>query len=464
MDRIRSGNAQLDSILDGGLPANAINLLIGEPGTGKTVLADQYVFQNATEERPAIYYSTVSEPLDKLMRYGQTLSFFRPEAMGKSVFFQPLSEELRAGGLEAVVKMIAEDIKTRRPGVMVIDSFRALAAFADPQAYRSFLADLAELLTAFPVTAFWVGEYTAQDIARAPEFAVCDSILSLSREDSGMREYRNIQVLKLRGSGFLAGKHSCRITEDGIKIFPRLADPGDVSEYPALTSRTSSGIPAVDGLVQRGFLSGSSTLVAGPAGSGKTLMGLHFILAGISTGQPGIIATLQENPTQLGSIAQGFGWSLNSEGLHLRYTSAVDLYIDEWIHGLLDTIEETGARRVVIDSLGDVQSSSRDSMQFHEFVYSFIQRCAREGVSNLLTLELPELFEVKRLTENSFSHLADNVVLLRYIYNRSRIKRTLTVIKSRGTYHDPGVHEFEITGDGIVLKRDSDDETSPGNA
>ena len=451
MERVLSGIDRLDSVLGGGLPANAINLIIGEPGTGKTILADQYVFHNATDERPGLYYSTVSEPYDKLLRYGQRLHFFDAAAVGRRVFYSSLGSELRSGGLDGVVQRIAEDIKSRRPGVIAIDSFRALSAFAAPQAFRSFLADLGELLTAFPVTTFWIGEYRGSDIGAVPEFAVADAIIALSREDTDLREHRYLQVLKLRGSGFLAGKHGCRISDDGLAVFPRLADPSDPSAYKVLTGRTSFGVAAIDALVEDGFLAGSSTVVAGPTGSGKTLMGLHFIFTGARNGDPGVIAGFQENPSQLESIGRGFGWSLGEERVEFLYSSAVDLYVDEWLYTLLDRIEKTGARRVLVDSLGDLEAATPDRIRFREFVYSLIQRCTRIGVSLMFTMELPELFQVRELSESGFSHLADNIVLLQYVHQGGRLRRALTLVKSRGTRHDPAVHEFDITPAGIVL-------------
>lgn len=450
-DRISSGSARIDLVLDGGLPANAINLLIGAPGTGKTILADQYVFRNATVERPALYYSTVSEPHEKLLRYGQTLDFFDPAAVGSSVFYEALGPQVRAGGFSAVLSRIAADIKAHRPALIAIDSFRALGAYGDPREYRSFLADLSDLLTAFPVSAFWIGEYTADDISRAPEFAVTDSVISLSREDLGVREFRYLQVLKLRGSGFLSGKHACRISASGLDVFPRLADPVFTAGYEPAVGRTSLGIPAVDALIGQGFLAGSSTLIAGPSGSGKTMTGMHFIFSGARSGEPGLIASFQENPSQLEGILAPFGWSLEEDDVHHFYQSAVDLYIDEWMSMLLEQIERHGIRRVLVDSLGDLEAVASDKLRFREFVYSFIQRCTRMGVSVMLTIELLELFHVRQLTHQAFSHLADNVVLLQYVHRGTGITRALTVVKSRGTRHDPRVHEFDITTDGIVL-------------
>jgi circadian clock protein KaiC len=275
--------------------------------------------------------------------------------------------------------------------------------------------------------------------------------VSLSREERGVREFRYLQVLKLRGSDFMSGKHACRLTGDGIDVFPRLADPGDATAYPTGLARTSSGIAAVDVLVEDGFLSGSATLVAGPAGVGKTLMGMHWAFAGARAGEPSLIATFQENPSQLERILGGFGWSLEEKDVHLFYRSAVDLYIDEWMSLLLEQIERLGVRRVLVDSIGDLEMVAADQMRFREFAYSFVQRCTRSGVSVMFTMELRDMFLVRDLGEDALSRFADNVVLMQYVLHDTSLGRALTVIKSRGTRHDPHVYEFEITEDGVVL-------------
>jgi hypothetical protein len=155
------------------------------------------------------------------------------------------------------------------------------------------------------VTSLWIGEYDGTEVSTAPEFAVADAIVSLSSDQLGQRELRLLQVLKLRGSGFPSGRHAYRLSEAGIEVFPRLADPIDARAYPTTPGRVSSGIPALDAMLNDGYWPGAATLIAGPTGSGKTLMGLHFIVGGARRGEPGVIATLQENPTQLQQIAWG---------------------------------------------------------------------------------------------------------------------------------------------------------------
>jgi circadian clock protein KaiC len=137
--------------------------------------------------------------------------------------------------------------------------------------------------------------------------------------------------------------------------------------------------------------------------------------------------------------------------VHLMYRSSVDLYLDEWVYELLAAIEEHKIRRVLIDSMGDMRAASSDEIGFREYVYSLLQRTARAGVSVFMTQEVAELFGVTRLSEYGISHLSDNVVLLQFVRDESRIKRALSVMKTRASAHDPRILEFEITSKGIEL-------------
>lgn len=450
--RLLSGNGPLDRVLGGGLPGNAINLIIGVPGSGKTIVAQQYVFKNGTAERPAVYFSTVSEPLEKILRFGQTLEFFDSKAIGSSVFYEDLGETLNQNGLPGVEERVAAVLKERHPGLIVIDSFKALSAFAAGSGdFRRFLHAFAGRLSASQSGSLWVGEYDEAEISSGPEFAVADSILSLGSVRSGERQMRLLQVLKLRGSDFLSGRHAYRLSASGLNLYPRLADPPKPGPYELEHTRVSSGIAALDHMLAEGYWPGASTLIAGPSGSGKTLMGLHFIFNGARQGEPGIVATLQENPIQLQRIVDGFGWSLAEPGVEVMYRSPVDIYIDEWVYDLLKAAERTGARRILLDSLADLRMTTSDEIRFREFLYSLMQRCSRGGISLMMTMEIPDLFGVERLSEFGISHLSDNVVLLNYFIDKGLIKRAMSVTKTRASRHEPEIREFTIGRDGIAL-------------
>ena len=452
-DRLSSGSDRLDAVLGGGVPRNGIVLIGGNPGSGKTILAQQYVFHNASADRPAIYLTTVSEPLEKILRYGQSLDFFDPSALGLSVIYEDLGRSLNDDGLAGALTRITELLKQHHPGLVVIDSFRALQTYAaDPESFRRFLHELAGRLSALPITSFWVGEYNSTDTSDAPEFAVADAIVSLSTDREAERDRRVLSVIKLRGSDALSGKHAYRLSATGIHVFPRMAAPVELDSYGGTHERLSSGVPALDAMLSDGYFRGSSTLLAGPSGVGKTLLALHFIFAGTSRGETGLIATFQENPTQLDRILKGFSWSLDDPGVELMYRSPVDLYLDEWVYDLLDTAHRTGATRVAIDSLGDLRASSGDDeLRFREYVYSLLQRCARANISVVMTQEVPDLFGVSRLSEYGISHLSDNVILLQFLRGDSQLKRALSVLKARGSAHDPFTRQYEITTAGVIL-------------
>ncbi|MEA2686673.1 MAG: circadian clock protein KaiC [Actinomycetota bacterium] len=450
--RLKSGHPQLDLVLGGGLASGALTLITGAPGTGKTLLAQQFVFSNASPTAPALYVSTVSEPRDKILRYGRSLSFFDESLVGTAVFYEDLGGLLDERGLPAFVDRLQALIGEHSPAMIVVDSFKALHAFArEASDFRWFLHDFAARLSAAGASSFWVGEYGLDDIAKEPEFAVADAIIQLSSTMVKERENRVLQVLKLRGSGFLSGQHAYRLSERGVDVFPRLADIGDPAGYELSDERVSSGIPVLDTMLGDGYWPGACTLVAGPSGSGKTVMALSFIFGGAANGERGLIANLQENPSQLQRTARGFGWSLEDPNVSVLYRSTVDLYIDEWVYNVLDAVESQNVSRLVIDSLGDLSFASPDQIRFREYIYSLAQRCSRRGISVLMTMEVPDLFHLSRLSESGISNMSDNVVLLQFLRSRSRVKRALTVLKTRASLHEPEIREYVITSDGFVL-------------
>jgi len=453
-DRLSTGNAKLDAILKGGLPKNAINLIVGIPGSGKTILSQQFAFHNATREQPALYLSTLSEPLDKILRYAETLEFFDPGAIRDGrIVYQDVGQILGEHGLGDVIIAIDRYLKEVRPGVVVIDSFRAFHALArDETTFRQFLFEMTRRLTAHSTTSLWNAPYPREQAIQAAEFAVADAIIALDIKQVAERELRVLQVMKLRGGDFLSGEHVYKISAAGVTVFPRLADEHDETRYELAHGRAESGIAALDDLLgQGGYWEGATTLIAGPSGIGKTLMGLHFLYHGAHNGEPGILATFQENVSQLSRIVSSFGWSIDDPLVRVLSRSPVNLNIDEWVYELLDLIESTGSRRVVIDSLADLRAAAGDPVRFREWMFSLIQRCARVGISIMLISEVPDLFQLRRISEEAISHLADNVVLLQYVQEGAELSRALTVLKTRAMPHRPLIHKYEITERGFEL-------------
>jgi circadian clock protein KaiC len=450
IERLSSGQTHLDQVLGGGLPAPAINLIAGAPGTGKTMLAGQYLFHNASIERPGVYLATTTEPLDKLVRYGQELSFFDGSMIGAGVHYESLYGQLTSGGLQAAIERVIEILRDVRPGVICFDSFKAFRPFAtDDLAHRRFVAELAGRLSAISVSAFWVGEYGPGDLAESPEAAIADAIIVLRASQQGQRTLRYLHVDKMRGGRFQSGEHAYRLSEDGLNVFPRLADPLDGDRPEPSSERISLGSPELDALISGGVWAGTSTLVLGPSGAGKTMLALDFLAAGARAGRRGVFATLQETSSQLARALAG-GRQTTFEGLvEVHRRSPVDMYVDEWVHELLDVVGRTRADLLVVDSLSDLHLAAEDETRFEEYVYSLAQRCARAGTTALLTLESRPAFAFAGSIGTSLSHLADNIVLLGYHVDGHRVRRAIHVLKSRGTAHDQAIREFVIEPDGI---------------
>ena len=177
----------------------------------------------------------------------------------------------------------------------------------------------------------------------------------------------------------------------------------------------------------------------------------HFIYHGAQAGEPGILATFHENETQLERIVSSFGWSVDNPDVHLLSRGVVGMNIDEWVYELLELVERTGAKRIVIDSLPDLEIGAGDPVRFREWVFSVTQRFTRAGISLMFIVEIPELFELHRISDQGISHLADNVILLQYVQDGPELVRALTILKTRAMQHRPIVHRYEITEHGFVL-------------
>ena len=452
MDRLGTGNPQLDSILHGGFPRGSINVVAGSPGSGKTILAQQLAFANARTDRPVLYLSTLSEPLAKLLGYLQQMAFADIELIGSGVIYDSLSEDLKDTPERLPARML-ELIQQHRPGVIVIDSFKALAdLMPDPQVARRGIFELASLLTAYDTTSFWVGEYCAGAEDGRLEFSIADGIVELSREQTGSRDERFLRIAKLRGSAFRSGSHAFDITGAGIRVYPRLlGPPGD--SYELATERLQSGIQGLDEMIEAGWLRGTSTLVAGPSGAGKTMLGLHFLRQGVEDGEPGLLVNFQENHAQLRRVMRSLGWDpeniVRPGRLDVLYSSPIELKIDSIVEELFRRIEEHGVRRIVLDALADLERSAADSRRFRDYMYALTQHFAARGVTAMLALEAEPQDRFSQGNEVEF--MSDNIVLLSMELG-TELRRTIRITKSRGSAHDGRGHVLQITGGGIVVE------------
>jgi len=453
LERVSTGSPEADAILGGGFPANSIIVLMGHPGTGKTVFAQQMVFHNATVERPILYLTTLSEPLPKVLTYLQRFDFFDPSKLGGAVIYEDIGQDLVERGVGAVLDRVREAIKTTAPSMIVIDSFKVVHDLgASPAEIRRLMFELAGLLTAYEVTTVLIGEYSAEHIPRYPEFAIADCIVELARHPTNRRDERYLRVLKLRGSQYREGAHAFHLRSSGLEIHPRLVTPRVPIDYTVPGRRVSTGVEGLDELLDGGLWAGSNTLVLGDSGAGKTTFGLSYALEGLRRGEPSLFLNFQENPVQLARTIGALGTELDAarrEGLHLMYVSPVELQIDSVIAGLFKTIEAEGIRRVVIDPLGDLALAADDLERFHDYVYALVQHFVVQGITSIMTLErgvrhLPDL----RGQRLSMSSVADGVIELGMVFEPAP-RRTLQIRKARGIAHDLRRHELVIHGSGL---------------
>jgi circadian clock protein KaiC len=456
--RLATGSRELDEILGGGIPANSLNIIMGAPGSGKTALAEEFVFANADDEqRPILYLTTLSEPLDKVIRYLQQFRFFDAAKMGGAVRYEGLGAELAANGVGALLPRIKTAIKTTSPKIIVIDSFKAIHDLAtSTQEMRLMLYEVAGLLAAYQTTVLLIGEYRAEDIAIFPEFAVADGIIELARNALGRRDERYLRVVKLRGSSYQQGFHAFDISADGIDVYPRLVSPVEAASYKRDVRHTTTGVPGLDSMLAGGFPTGSATLLAGPTGSGKTTMAIQFIVEGLRRGEGGLLVNFQENPTQLAHQMEEIGGPLDQDArarLKLLYYSAVELSIDRIVVSIFQTLRQGGIRRVVIDAIGDLAIAASDNTRMHDYLYALVQHFAVMGVSSILTLETdpPQMAIDEGL--GRLSHMTDNIVFLEVRPRDGVFGRTVRIAKARGVAHDLQPRALQISAKGLRIDR-----------
>lgn len=450
-ERLSSGSAALDAILGGGIPAQSVTIVAGEPGSGKTVFTLQALFHHARQGKKCLYFTTLSEPALKIIRYMQLFSFFDSRLLDDRVVFVDLGSVLRKDGAEKMLAQMMLRVESEGPDIVAIDSFKAIHDMLpnDNSRSRVFVYDLAVGMSTWGTTTLLVGEYSLEDIGAAPEFAIADGIVRLTNERQELAATRELEVLKMRGANYVTGRHFFDVTGDGLIFYPRVRAPEVTGEAPLdFAKRIPTGIAGLDALLLGGVPQTTATMVQGGTGTGKTLMGLHFLLEGARLGEPGILLTLEETPAQIRAVAKSFGWDLaplEAQGLLvIKYTSPVELVTDRFLGETLSEIARIGARRAVLDSLTSMSLGVVSQRRFRELVYALTKHFRTAGVTPLMTMEVAELLGTAQLTGRGVSSIADNLIVLRYLEMDGRLERAVFVLKARGTGHATELHKFLI--------------------
>ena len=459
--KLLTGVPGLDEILGGGLPEYSFNIIAGAPGGGKTTLAHQMMFANATPERPGLYFTVLGEPALKMLRYQQQFKFFDAAKLNSAVRFINLSQVVLEKDLDAVLAAIVKEVEAANPAFVVVDSFRTVVrktggATSDVE-LQGFVQRLALHLTSWQATTFLIGEYTEGEVRDNPVFTVADGLLWLSQQIERNSIVRKMQVMKLRGQASVPGLHTIRITDAGVQAFPRNFGLTGRPTKARDRRRLSCGVAELDAMMGGGIPEGDSMLVAGPSGAGKSVFATQFIAEGLRRGEPGIVTIFEERPEEYAARAADLGMDFETpqaDGkLNIIYLRPLDLSVDETMREIIDAVERTGAKRVVIDSLAGFEMALAPGFRedFRESLYRMIGALTRTGVTIVSTVELVESFTKLALSPYAISFLSDDIIRLRYVEIDGQLRKVLMVVKMRGGAHSNDIREYEITAEGFTI-------------
>ena len=458
--KLPTGVPGLDEILGGGLPEFSFNIIAGAPGCGKTTLAHQFVFANATPERPALYFTIMGEPALKMLRYQQQYTFFDSAKLSTAVRFFNLSQVLTDQGLTGILQEITREIEAANPGFVVVDSFRTAMrrAQGNEMEIQVFLQQLGLLLASWEATTFLLGEYMESELRDNPVFTVADGLIWLHQTVERNAILRKLQVMKLRGQMSVPGLHTFRITDAGVQAFSRTFGLSRDRRGPFTGQRLSVGIPQLDEMLDGGIPEGDSLMIVGSAGTGKSLFATHFIAAGLRAGEVGVMVVFEERPEEYVRRAASLGLpelepALRDGRLVVASLRPLDLSVDEAMTEILDAVRNSGTRRVTIDSLAGLEIALTPGFRedFREALYRMMVALTGLGVTVVSTIDSEESFTGLSSSRHATAFLADDVIRLRYVEIDGELRRVLTVLKMRQGAHSRAIREYEITSQGLVV-------------
>jgi len=453
-----TGIRNFDEMLTGGLIPGSSVAFAGPPGSGKTVLAQEIAFQNASEKHQVVYFSTLSEPGTKTLFYLSKFNFFDPKKIDKSVHFVDLGVLLRTEGLKQTFQLIMERVNKIKPALVFIDSFKVFEDMAaSAEDLRKFSFELVINLMTRKCTSIFLGEYAPKDFERNPLFSIIDGIVSMTQRENAGEHQRFIQVNKMRGLAHSRDEYVFKITADGLEIYaPRLtikrSAPKKLNKDEP--DRCQVRIGKLDDLLDGGIPLGSSLLIAGVAGTGKTVLGLEFVYRGALAGEKGIVFSFEETEERLRAAARGLGWDFDAQMdkgmIQIVFIPQPDIMIEHHLLMMEKKIRSMGAQRVTVDSLSVFLHKTVDPQISREKVFQIATIVQNARAVGFFATDIA-------YGSDSISRFGveetviDGVIILTSTSEELERQRYIEVYKLRNTAHLKGRHTMTIGTGGMQV-------------
>lgn len=455
---LETGIPNLDLILGGGVPRGDVLLVAGPAGAGKTTLGLQMAFYVASKKQRALYISTLSEPPARLLRHVRPMAFYDEALVGKGLFLVS-SYPLAKQGLEEIGAALIGAVKEHRAVLLILDGLMTIRDLhpGAPE-LRTFLYDLGANLATLDCTT--VVLTSGGGDSASPELTMADGVLELGMEDNGGQTVRTVRVNKLRGLAPLLGRHSLRIDRAGITVFPRLESMYEPQDTGLSPERVGLGMPEMDRLIGGGAVRGSTTILAGALGTGKTLACLHFLMAGAAAGERGLFVGFRESPRQLIDKAGAFGLDLEGAVKDGRVTIVhrppVDLVVDEVTWAIREYVASLAPRRIALDSIAELEQMLSEERRRRGYMAALLSLLrGKDGATSLVTKEVSQVIGPELdFSDTPLAVLVENLLLLRYVEFRGELFRVVSVLKMRDSDFDPAIRQYTIGANGLqVLDR-----------
>jgi circadian clock protein KaiC len=453
--RVPTGIAGFDEVLSGGLFRGGVYIVRGVPGVGKTILGNQLAFNHVRSGGRAVYATLLSESHGRLLAFMQTMSFFHRAAVGASLKYLSGYSAIEKEGLPGLLKLLRGIVREGNASLLVVDGMITASALAESAIqFRKFVQELQTWIEVIGCTVVLLT--SASDAELRPEYTMVDGIVELDYPGEGARRVRELTVTKFRGSSYVEGKHTYDITGDGISVFPRVESRfGRRQQAAVQNGRAGLGNPELDAMVAGGLGRGSATLLIGSSGSGKTILGLQFLAAGLARGERALHFGFYEDPAATVAAADHFGFGFAEAArdgrLECVWLPMAEGILDRIGDYLIRGVERARAERVVVDGLQAFRNAAH-AERLAGVWGALAQELRSRGVTMMIIAETNELF-VQRLEVPvpGMSAAVDNIVFLRQVEEGSTIKRELGVLKTRDRAHARSLAEYEITPRGIRL-------------